>query len=108
MRKLRKRVKITFEKEGLEKQLSALEKSNDSLRRLREQVSELQKPQSEPGRSRRSLVGAYQLPADFRKFGAIRRASESLHDALLTTWSSASKNRLSHSVCLFLGADGHD
>jgi hypothetical protein len=105
MRKLKKRVSITLEKEKFEKQISALEKSNDSLRRLRQQVCELQQPPAGSSRSRSGCLGTGQLPVDFSKFGAIRRASKSLHEALSTSWSSTSKPQLSHSVCLFLTAD---
>jgi hypothetical protein len=105
MRKLKKRVRITFEKERFEKRIVALEKSNDNLRRLREQVSELQKPQQGSGAPRRECLGQGRLPVEFTKFGAIRRASRSLHGALSNSWSGTSNTQLSHSVRLFLAAD---
>ncbi|KAK3682257.1 hypothetical protein B0T22DRAFT_501726 [Podospora appendiculata] len=90
-RKLRKRAKIT------------LEKSNDSLRRLRGQVDELQKPQKQTATtmSTKCPERKGQLPAEFEGFGAIRRASKALHEALSAAWSSP---QLRHSVRLFLNA----
>ncbi|KAH8900697.1 hypothetical protein GQ53DRAFT_632333 [Thozetella sp. PMI_491] len=102
VRKLRKRVKITFEKESFESQIARLEKSNDGLRRLREQVSELQRQPCFA--ERKTCVSRGQLPAEFGAYSAIRRASKALHEALTTAWSNTQAPQLRHSVRLFLDA----
>ncbi|KAL7934247.1 hypothetical protein V8C35DRAFT_302121 [Trichoderma chlorosporum] len=102
IRKLRKRVTITFEKTRFEDQIDVLERSNSGLRRLREQVSELQKPPSYS--ARKSGAIRERLPLEFGTYGAIRRASKALHEALRTAWSSPQASHLRHFVRLFLDA----
>ncbi|KAM0252804.1 hypothetical protein ACHAQJ_007543 [Trichoderma viride] len=102
MRKLRKRVKITIEKKDFEDKIASLEKSNSSFRRLREQISELQ----EPSRclTKASSERTRRLPLEFGAYGAIRRASKALYEALTTTWSGTHAPHLRHFVKLFLNA----
>ncbi len=102
IRTLRKRFKITFEKEKFESHITNLQRSNDGFRRLREQVSELQKPSYGVGRLS-PPIGA-KLPAQFSDFSAIRRASKALHEALMGAWSSTHALDLRHSVRLFIDA----
>ncbi|KAK3377950.1 hypothetical protein B0H63DRAFT_502456 [Podospora didyma] len=103
MRKLRKRIKIAFEMGQFERQIASLEKANDRLRRLRQQVNELQKPQhSTEITSKRPKIGG-QLPTEFKAFGAIQRASEALYEALSIAWSTQLPCPR-HSVRLFLNA----
>ncbi|KAL6866740.1 hypothetical protein J3F83DRAFT_122690 [Trichoderma novae-zelandiae] len=102
IRKLRKRVTITFESKVFEDQIDRLEKSNGGLRRLREQVSQLQKPPRYT--ARKSSARGGRLPQEFGAYGAIRRASKALHEALRTTWSSTQAPHLGHFVRLFLNA----
>ncbi|KAK3987371.1 hypothetical protein QBC44DRAFT_331643 [Cladorrhinum sp. PSN332] len=110
MRKLRKRVKIAFEKETFETQIANLEKSNDSFRRLREQISNLQQPQSCSTHiaSKVHCENRARLSAEFGALGVIRRASVALHEALQNTWSSTTTQDLRHSVRLFLDAKAED
>ncbi|PTB64676.1 hypothetical protein BBK36DRAFT_140979 [Trichoderma citrinoviride] len=102
IRKLRKRVTITFEKKSFEEQIDRLEKSNSGLRRLREQVNQLQKPPRYT--AKKSSARAGRLPLEFGTYGAIRRASKALHEALRTAWSSTRAPHLGHFVRLFLNA----
>ncbi|KAL7800167.1 hypothetical protein V8C37DRAFT_364331 [Trichoderma ceciliae] len=103
MRKLRKRVKITFEKKDFEDQIASLEKSNGGFRRLREQVSELQTPSCYA--TKRWAERTRKLPLEFGAYGAIRRASKALYEALTTAWSSTQgPAHLGHFVRLFLDA----
>ncbi|KKP02601.1 hypothetical protein THAR02_05289 [Trichoderma harzianum] len=102
VRKLRKRVTITFEKKHFEDQIDVLEKSNSALRRLREQVSELQKPPSYTTGKQCKRAG--RLPLEFKGFRDIRRASKALHEALTAAWSSTQAPHLRHFVKLFLDA----
>ncbi|KAJ4857090.1 hypothetical protein T069G_07987 [Trichoderma breve] len=102
VRKLRKRVTITFEKKNFEDQIDVLEKSNSALRRLREQVSELQKPPSYTTGKQCKRAG--RLPLEFKGYRDIRRASKALHEALTAAWSSTQAPHLRHFVKLFLDA----
>ncbi|OTA07870.1 hypothetical protein A9Z42_0087970 [Trichoderma parareesei] len=102
IRKLRKRVTITFEKKSFEDQIDRLERSNGGLRRLREQVSQLQSPPRHT--ARRSSARGARLLQEFGAYGAIRRASKALHEALRTAWSSTQSPHLGHFVRLFLNA----
>ncbi|KAL7807032.1 hypothetical protein V8C44DRAFT_338179 [Trichoderma aethiopicum] len=102
IRKLRKRITITFEKKSFEDQIDHLERSNGGLRRLREQVSQLQKPSRYT--ARRCSARGGRLPLEFGAYGAVRRASKALHEALKTAWSSTQTPHLGHFVRLFLNA----
>jgi hypothetical protein len=102
MRKLRKRVKITIEKKDFEDQIASLEKSNSGLRRLREQISELQVPSC--CAMKRSSERTRRLPLEFGAYGAIRRASKALYEALTAAWSGTQSPHLRHFVKLFLDA----
>lgn len=101
MRKLRKRVQVTVEKTNFESKIAKLEKLNNELVRLRQQVNELQSPSccavKRSDRTRR-------LPVEFRAYGTIRRASRALHEALKATWSDNEAPGLRHLVKLFLDA----
>ncbi|KAK4159524.1 hypothetical protein QBC43DRAFT_327019, partial [Cladorrhinum sp. PSN259] len=110
IKKLRKRVKIAFEKENFESKITRLEKSNDSLRRLRKQISNLQQPQPCTGQTagKENCEKRAQLSVEFGAFGVIRRASIALHEALQQTWSSTATEDLRHSVRLFLDARAED
>ncbi|PTB76785.1 hypothetical protein M440DRAFT_1438535 [Trichoderma longibrachiatum ATCC 18648] len=102
IRKLRKRVTITFEKKSFEDQIDHLERSNSGLRRLREQVSQLQRHSRYT--ARRTSARGGRLPREFGAYGAVRRASKALHEALKTAWSSTQAPHLGHFVRLFLNA----
>lgn len=101
MRKLRKRVQVTIEKTNFESKIAKLEKLNNELVRLRQQVNELQAPSccavKRSDRTRR-------LPAEFGAYGTIRRASRALHEALKAAWSDTDAPGLRHLVKLFLDA----
>lgn len=101
MRKLRKRVQVTIEKTNFESKIAKLEKLNNELVRLRQQVNELQAPSccaiKRSNKARR-------LPVEFGAYGTIRRASKALHEALKATWSDTEALGLRHLVKLFLDA----
>lgn len=101
MRKLRKRVQITIEKKNFEDKIDNLEKLNNRLIRLRKQVNELQAPSC---CAIKRCDRARRLPVEFGAYGAIRRASKALHEALKATWSGTEMPRLRHLVKLFLDA----
>ncbi|KAM0521838.1 hypothetical protein ACHAPE_002400 [Trichoderma viride] len=102
MRKLRKRVQVTIEKTNFESKIARLEKLNNELVRLRQQVNELQAPSC--CAIRRSSDRARKLPAEFGAYGSIRRASKALHEGLTATWAEAEVPSLRHLVKLFLDA----
>lgn len=102
MRKLRKRVQVTIEKTNFESKIARLEKLNNELVRLRQQVNELQAPSC--CAIKRSSNRTRKLPAEFGAYGSIRRASKALHEGLTATWAEAEMPSLRHLVKLFIDA----
>ena len=105
VRRLRDKVKITFKKDAFEKRISTLERANNNLRRIREQVSELRASNRCAGGLKKACPAGGQTPDKCVEFAAIKRASKSLHEALSMTWSKSQTLRGSHLVRLFLNAD---
>lgn len=97
---------ITFKKEIFESQITSLEKSNDNLRRLREQLKDLRQPQQNTIQTpfKPCCEKKSQLSVEFGAFSITRRASQALHEALESTWCSTPTQDLRHSVRLFLDA----
>ena len=96
-------MKITFDKSKFTDWVMDLRNSNDDLRRLREQLSRLQKQQQRPTNTK-SLARRARLPSEFAAFGTIRRASTALHEALQVAWSSNEQGEPRHLVRLFVDA----
>lgn len=84
IRRLRKQVKITFDKSKFEEQIKTLRELNDDLRRLREQVAEIKKPT--PCTMIKPVSHRAQLSQEFGSIGKVRRASKALHQALAAAW----------------------
>ncbi|KFA79320.1 hypothetical protein S40288_03571 [Stachybotrys chartarum IBT 40288] len=93
-------LKISFTKSNYEASLNELKESNCSLKTLREQLKQLQKPC-------KALVLKRPTPTAMA-WTDIRRASETLHEALIQAWSCSEARHLRHSVKLFLDADKVD
>ncbi|KAI0124063.1 hypothetical protein BJ170DRAFT_638028 [Xylariales sp. AK1849] len=103
--RLRNAAKIAWDKSKFETCIKELRDSNQDLRRLREQMCELQKPNT---RTYSDKVLCSQLPPEYANFGIIKRASRAFHYALVNTWSKPTDDetiKLSHhDVRLFLDA----
>ncbi|KAI0385073.1 hypothetical protein F5Y04DRAFT_204856 [Hypomontagnella monticulosa] len=108
IRRLRNKVKITWDKDKLDGYVKDLRDSNHDLKRLREQADELHTPriQSTPLNRPKKLAQEY---GDFR---TIRRASKALHDALTVAWSRTiaveQAANILHNVKLFADAKVKD
>ncbi|KAI1860684.1 uncharacterized protein JN550_011409 [Neoarthrinium moseri] len=106
VRRLRDRVKITWNKSNFDSSIADLRSFNDDLRRLREQAEELQKP-------RKQLESTHtRLKPEYGSYGTVRRASRAVHLALAMAWSkparSCSAASLRHKVKLFIDAKVED
>jgi hypothetical protein len=119
MSELRKLVNVTFEPKTFEMCISRLERSNTDLTHLRKQVELLQNRDAHSDidvdrnssvRARPRATALVRLPPAIAAFGAIRRASEALHEALATALSPSADSKPTHSVRLLLdsnSAHGH-
>jgi hypothetical protein len=107
VRKLRRRIKITFEKEEVERRIAALERSNNDLKRIRAQFSQLQAPQCCAKGFGSACFRPEKPPAacGISNFGAVRRVSKSLYEALSMAWARTPNPQARHSVRLFLNAE---
>lgn len=87
--------------------ISELRKSNNDLKLLRDQASELggsrksTAPAANSSRVARTVTRS-RLPSDFSLYGATRRASQALYDALWAAWSTQDSAHFRHLVKLFL------
>ncbi|KAJ4195356.1 hypothetical protein NW767_009670 [Fusarium falciforme] len=106
VKRLRKRVKITFSKDKFDDLTSKLKRSNKDLERIRKQAHDINAKDSTRCVTKTCCKVEKQPPRHFPSFGSIRRASRALHEALLTAWSNASERQLRHSLRLFLDAEG--
>ncbi|KAK3323034.1 hypothetical protein B0H66DRAFT_590641 [Apodospora peruviana] len=100
VRRLRGRIKVAFDKSQFDDWIGDLRSSNADLRLLREQVGELDKPRTTTIRN--SAGGGKRLPPEFGSYGATRRASQALYDALWAAWSKQDAANFRHLVKLFL------
>ncbi|KAL8383144.1 hypothetical protein RB595_006754 [Gaeumannomyces hyphopodioides] len=125
IRRLRDRVKVTWNKSEVEKSIEDLRDSIKTLRCLREQATELS-VNARPcggltGASRDGTVGQRDSMAgshtglnpeqrtEYGQYGPVRRASKAFHKALALAWSGAPESMQTvrptrHSVKLFLDA----
>ncbi|KPM35888.1 hypothetical protein AK830_g10676 [Neonectria ditissima] len=97
--RLRDGVRISLNKEKYQNLIGELRNAVTDLKILREQAFEQQKAKKQP------TSGQYVLkpPArEFNSYHTIRRASEALHAALVSAWSSS--DAASHLVGLFVDA----
>ncbi|KAI8716924.1 hypothetical protein NCS52_00987000 [Fusarium sp. LHS14.1] len=106
VKRLRKRVKITFSKDKFDELTNKLKRSNKDLERIRKQAHDINAKDSAKCVVKTCCKVEKQPPRHFPSFGSIRRASRALHEALLTAWSNASEGQLRHSLRLFLDAEG--
>ncbi|RMI93879.1 hypothetical protein CDV36_016520, partial [Fusarium kuroshium] len=103
VRRLRKRVKISYDESKFKQHIQDLRVSIDDLKRLREQAHELHisgTPEiPNQAREKRPVPG-------YSQFRAIRQASKALHAALMSAWSgttvSGSAIEMRHTVRLFI------
>ncbi|KAM0421356.1 hypothetical protein ACHAPT_010891 [Fusarium lateritium] len=106
VKRLRKRVKITFSKDKFDDLTSKLRRSNKDLERIRKQAHEISAKEISTIAAKSCCKVQNQPSRHFPSFSSIRRASRALHEALLTAWSNASERQLRHSLRLFLDAEG--
>ncbi|RSL82164.1 hypothetical protein CEP51_005338 [Fusarium floridanum] len=106
VKRLKKRVKITFRKDKFDDLTSKLKRSNKDLERIRKQAHDINTKDTVKCVAKTCCKVEKPPPRHFPSFGSIRRASRALHEALLTAWSNASETHLRHSLRLFLDAEG--
>ncbi|KAI0008188.1 hypothetical protein F4779DRAFT_588204 [Xylariaceae sp. FL0662B] len=99
IRRLRKRVKIVFDKSKFDNWTKELRNFNDDLKSLREQIQELETPVT---RNFQRNCARARLPRKFTSFGATRKACQALHNALGSVWSSQDASQFRHLVKLLL------
>ena len=107
VKRLRGRIKIAFDISKFTKWISELRESNNDLKLLREQVGELRRPKTTPpsrviSSSAARSITRRRLPSEFSSYGATRRASQALYDALWAAWSTQDAAHFRHLVKLFL------
>lgn len=98
MKRLRKVVKISFNKKKYEKCLSNLRGRNEDLNVLRTQIGSFQQPAA----AANALVNQKALPD---KFHAIQSASNKLHEALCEAWCCDDVAHRAHYAKLCLDAE---
>ncbi|KAJ4326714.1 hypothetical protein N0V84_002829 [Fusarium piperis] len=106
VKRLRKRVKITFSKDKFDDLTSKLKRSNKDLERIRKQAQEINAKDKVNCVVKSCCKVQKHPPRHFPSFSSIRRASRALHEALLAAWSNTSEKHLRHSLRLFLDAEG--
>lgn len=103
VRRVRKKVKITFNKPRFEEQINNLRELNDDLRRLREQAAEIKQPIL---RNTACVQPVHQLSQEYGSIVKVRRASKAFHQALTAAWSESNPRtqleEVRHSVKLKL------
>ncbi|KAI1339013.1 hypothetical protein F5Y15DRAFT_89659 [Xylariaceae sp. FL0016] len=106
VRRLRDRTKVAWDKSEFEASITSLRNSNDDLKRLRQQVSELQKPSTREEGLRKHV------PQEYGEYRLIHRAAKALHAALSTAWSTPAASCIGgivrHEVMLFIDAKVKD
>ncbi|KAK1759053.1 hypothetical protein QBC47DRAFT_336709 [Echria macrotheca] len=101
VKRVKSSLKVAFDKSKFDQWIADLRSTNEDLKLLREQVTELtSKPKTTCASMRSS--NKKRLPSDFRSYGITRRASRALHDALWTAWSTRDAAHFRHVVRLFL------
>jgi hypothetical protein len=98
VRRLRSAVKICLDKAKYEKSLTALRDSNADLTVLRSQITEFQSRSS----SGATCLTHSTLPS---RIGAIRTASQNLHEALCASWCCEDIRHDSHNAKLCLDVE---
>lgn len=103
VRRVRDRMVILFDKSRFEKWNGELRDSNNDLKLLREQMGELCKPMT---RTRPFLHYPYSVQQlhkhTFNYYLNTRQASQALHKAFCTAWSTPDSAHFRHMVRLFL------
>ncbi|KAJ0120488.1 hypothetical protein J7T55_015217 [Diaporthe amygdali] len=103
IRRVREKVKITWDKTRFENEIRNLRELNDDLRCLREQAAEIKEPVLRNASCSRP---AQQLSQEYGSISKVRRASKAFHQALATAWlkelSEARVEEMRHDVKLKL------
>ncbi|KAK3390129.1 hypothetical protein B0H63DRAFT_507537 [Podospora didyma] len=115
VKRLRDRMKIAFDKSKFDQWVTELRSSNNDLKLLREQASDLGKPKATTAAIANIATtsttnpcnaircsGRQRLPPEFSSYSATRRASQALYDALWAAWSTQDAAHFRHLVKLFL------
>ena len=111
MNRLRGRIKIAFDRSKFTEWISELRGSNNDLKLLREQASELgghgraKKATARGANTATTICSATtrkRLPSEFSSYDATRRASQALYDALWAAWSTQDAAHFRHLAKLFL------
>jgi hypothetical protein len=100
IKRLRKAVKVTFNKSKYEKCLASLRDRNDDLSVLRSQIGAFQQTSNTTG----ALVRHQALP---ERFQSIQSASQKLHEALCNAWCCDDPAHGGHYAKLCLDAEVH-
>lgn len=87
--------RICLRKKDYESELKDLKRNNATLKTIREQVQQMEKP--------RSVMKKRPAPRPYH-WTDIQRASKTLHKALVEAWSCTQARHLRHSVKLFVEA----
>lgn len=80
VRRVRKKVKITWNKTNFEQQVKSLRELNDDLRCFREQAAEIKQPVI------RSTACIRLLSQEYGSIGKVRRVLKAFHQALVVAW----------------------
>lgn len=109
VRRVRKRVKITWNKSSLDEKINILRELNNDLRRLREQATEIKEPVL---RNKACVRATQQLSQEYGSIGKVRRASKAFHQALAAAWlkqiSKTQHGEVRHNVKLKLDTQVRD
>lgn len=107
--RVRRKVKITWNKSSIDEQINILRELNDDLRNLRQQAAEIQQPVP---RSKSCVRVAQQLSQEYGSIGKVRRASNAFHQALGGAWlkdtSKKDHEEVRHNVKLMLDTQARD
>ncbi|KZL82960.1 hypothetical protein CI238_01981 [Colletotrichum incanum] len=90
-------VKMAFSASDFDILIGELRSSNDDLKGLREQISELHKPTKRHSKDAKAVK-----QGEWASLIRIRRASKALHDALVRTWNCGQPGHMGHAVKLFV------
>ncbi len=106
-RRLQGRIRVAFDMPKFTAWISELRESNNDLQHLRAQIEKFGTPRkTRPTRAasdnERRAVVRRRLSSDFGSYGATRRASQALYDALWAAWSTQDAAHFRHLVKLFL------